>query len=377
MQWQSGYYQLTHDLRAMAFQYPELNQVMKFTSFLSGSKLRLTFTNFYGSQTLKFDQIIIANNDNFNHAVQVTTNHQAKLVIPEGQAMVTDPVDFTVQAGQAVYIKVIANQAQTYCDFAVTYDPTWVNASMGRHANHQPPFDDRWQHGHGWVSLSMMEVWTQAQPKVVEFTGDSLVETGMVAAELFKKTIVEKPEQITWLVTGISGNRLLTDAPQNKKPERTYGLSLLHRYGQLGHRPYEPSLTLVSIGANDLLVPFDNPLGMEQIPSLDRLKIGYRALESIIESRQSEVKILTLPPVRLPRKTGPLTTDEIQIDQVRQSLNAWLRSNSWVIDACGSITDDKGNRKPAVDFGDNLHLSPYGGQLMGQAIWAQLKSALQ
>lgn len=377
MQWQSGYSQLTHDLRAMAFRYPELCQVIKFTSFLSGTKLRLTLTNYYGVAELKFDQILVADNPKFHDAQEVLTNHQTGLTIPVGDVRVTDPVDFKVTCGQAVYIKVTASRSQTYCDFAVTYDPSWVNASMGRHANHQPPLNDRWNRGHGWVSLTMMEVWTDATPQVIEFTGDSLVETGMVTAALFEQSIQDFPNQLTWLVTGISGNRLLTDTPQNKNPERTYGPSLLHRYGRLSQRPYEPTITLVSIGANDLLVPLDNPEGREEEPTLERLEIGYQALRTIIEDRHSQVRVLTLPPVRLPGQRDLLLASELQIDQLRRNLNAWLSQQSWSIDAGGAVTDQDGRRLPDVDFGDNLHLSPYGGKLMGQAIWGQLRNLLQ
>ncbi|MCG4787976.1 hypothetical protein L0N33_21895, partial [Roseburia faecis] len=63
---------------------------------------------------------------------------------------------------------------------------------------------------------------------IIELTGDSLAETGMIETGLIKQLL----NQAVVVNTGISGNRLLHDAPQDGPLYQTFGQSLIKRAAQ-------------------------------------------------------------------------------------------------------------------------------------------------
>ena len=359
MQWQPSYFQLTHDFSALPFRYAELCQVVKLTPSLSGDQIRLKLTNRYGKLPIVFDSIMIANRPDFKSAKQLKAQGGSTVLIEPGTVMRTDPCPFSVQVGQAVYIKMTANHPQIYADFAATYQTSLVNAAVTRSAKLIPQLPSKWRARKGWFSLESLEVMTGVHPWKIEITGDSLVESGMVTAPLIEAFNQHWPNRLVWYQTGISGNQLVHDAPVEEPLYETFGRGLLSRYQGLAiHR----DLTIAVIGTNDLIMPYYSRTIAAQNMTPRVLTQGFEQFYQSCRSRGSQVLTTTIAPIQLFDLSNPLPAEQI-IDQQREQVNQWLRQRSWVVDTAAFLTNQETHRlKERFDFGDHLHWNPQGGQ---------------
>lgn len=369
MNWQSGYYQAPHDFRAYPFHYPELCQVVQQTSFLTGDQVRVHLTNRWGTMPLHFTSLAVSRRPDFEDAAILRD-----LIVPAGQEVVTPPLSVAAVAGKPLYFRLVATTAQIYVDYASTYEPSWVNAALSRYADTQPLLRDRWRQRKSWFSLAGFDVLTESVPLRAHLLGDSLVETGMLAAALFRRTLSEFAGRVSWLVDGISGNRLLKDAPTNQLPEKTFGLALWHRL--VRHERPAGELTVVSIGGNDLLLPVANPGGDDSVPTVTKLATGFASLNGLLAERGSKLVLPTITPLRVPKATGPLSAGEILVNQRRQDLNQWLKTQSYAVDSAPALTGPTGQLDQSADFGDHLHLSPVGGEALAAQLWPAIRHAL-
>lgn len=374
MTWQAAAFQLTHDFSALPFRYQELCQVVKLTPSLSGGNVRLKLTNSYGKQALRFDQVTIADQLQFSQGQDVTASGQQEVVIPPGQVVITDPLAFKIRCGQPYYIKMVAHRPQTYADFALTYHPRLTNAALSRHADFQPSLSERMSNRKGWFSLEAMEVYTSSTVQQVELTGDSLMESGMVTAPLITYFNQHYPDQITWLQTGISGNQLLQDAPQEEPLYATFGHSLLHRYSK---EHFFTNVTVALIGTNDLIMPFYSSSIADSHVTPDDMLHGYQRLKTLCEHHHSQLLTATLTPVRLFDLTN-LQVSEQLIQQRRSQINALLLRQAGVVDVAKVLTDPQTQQLASwYDFGDHLHWNALGGHEVAHLLIPYLQSRLQ
>lgn len=370
MEWQSAYYQAPHDFRASPFTYPQLSQVIKITPFIAGSRVRLCLTNRFGVQRLTFERIAISDTPTFTESIEL-----GALTVQPGQEAQTNEASLTIVAGQPVYVLMVAQQEQTYCDYACTYEASWVSAGITRRADKVPRLNDRWQIRKSWFSFAGLEVLSDRAVTTVNLTGDSLVETGMLAAGMFELSQRDCPGQITWRMTGISGNRLVLDEPQNKLPERTFGPALLNRLADVTTEP--ASLTVALIGGNDLLLPLTNPGGGQPVPEVATLIKAYQRLADYFARERQILLLPTLAPLRLPGDPAAFKPGEKEVNQKRLILNQWLRGQAWIIDTADAMTaPEVAVLNPADDFGDHLHLSPVGGRHLARLLWPRIKDEL-
>ena len=370
MEWQSAYYQVPHDFSAYPFSYPQLSQLVKVTPFLSGETTRLMMTNHYGKAPLTFERVAIANQPTMAGATEV-----GAVTIQPGQTLATTPVDFQVEAGRPVYVLMVAERPHSYYDYTCTFEPSWVNAGVARQAGKVPRLNDRWRVRKSWFSFAGLETQPTQPATVVNLTGDSLVETGMLAAGLFTLSQRDFPNSVTWRMTGISGNRLALAAPTNQLPEKTFGPALVDRLADLV--TVSAKLTVASIGGNDLLLPVDNPGGDEPIPSVESLVQAFTNLKSGLAAHGQELIVPTLAPLRLAGEPTLFQPGEKEVDQKRRTLNQWLGSQPWVVDTAPQLTAPHATvLAPENDFGDHLHLSPTGGRHLAELLWPRIKGAL-
>lgn len=373
MQWVPSHYQATHDMSALPFHYDKLCQVVKVTPTISGNQMRLKLTNRFGRHALLFNDVQIASTPHFTAAQQVTSHYQSQIIIPEHSVIRTDPITFPIKVGQPVYIKMIANHPQEYVDFASTYQTMLTNAALSRQSDFIPPLTERWRNRKGWFSLESLEVSSSINPVYVEITGDSLVESGMVVAEMIRGFNQSNPNQLCWLQTGISGNQLCHDAPMEEPLYETFGRSLLKR---LQKSTLRPNMTIAIIGTNDLILPFYSKTMAEQNVTPQEIISGYQKLAAICRARQSKLLTTTIAPLRLFDVPDPLPAEQIITSQ-RRTINTWLRQRSWIVDGARQLRDAHDNLTAKYDFGDHLHWSPAGGQEIAKLLIPQVKKLVK
>lgn len=368
MNYRLAYLQATHDFSSLPFKYAQLHQIVKLTPLLSGNQCQLLFSNRYGQDALYFERVAIADNPRMENATAVTFQGSWSLTLPQGSHLLpSDAIEFSTTAGQPLYVEMIAEQPQSYADFVCTYGTDWVNAAIARKSGCQPLLPDSWHARHGWVCLDGINVLTDAQPNYLELTGDSLVETGMVAQELFSRLVQEYPEQVVAINTGISGNRLLHDAPEDEPLFATYGAALLKR---LPEESFAPALRIVLIGSNDLLLPVYSKQAKAQSHDLNALDQGFHKL-----AQAGPLLTTTIAPFRL--FEDAITPVEREINHVRLALNQRLLRYDFVVDTAPLVANQANNGlKTAMDFGDGMHLSPDGGRCIANALWPRVQAFL-
>lgn len=364
MPWTASFDQLTHDFSALPFSYPALTQIVKITPAISGESCRLHLNNRYNQSPLIFDSISIGRTAN-EESAGFHFHGATTIVIPAGGEINTDPLPFPLAIEQPVYITMRTSHPQKYADFASSYHPGWVNAILAQSAHAHPRFSNNWHQRKGWFCLERLDV-LRPQPVIdVEITGDSLVETGMLTTPLLHYACRQFPNQISWHLTGILGNQLLHDGPDDEPLYQTFGPALLKR--QLLKDPCP--LTVALIGSNDLVVPSYSQV--ENLPSAQQLQQGFTHLAD--HSRR--LIVTTLPPLN-PLGLNPADLNQIQA--TRNKVNAWLKLQPWAVDPNPGMTDPaNGQLKVGLGFGDGLHWSPRGGRYAAKILFPKIAEQIR
>jgi lysophospholipase L1-like esterase len=164
------------------------------------------------------------------------------------------------------------------------------------------------------------------------------------------------------LNAGLSGNRVLTDAP-------CYGESLTSRFdrdvlGQSGVRT-----VIVLEGVNDLGAPlWDDPcLGARPVVTADQLIEGFRSLIRAAHRRGVTIVGCTI----LPFKGGGYYSEEGE--RTRTAVNRWIRESGEfdaVVDLAGVVADPNDPARMRADYngGDGIHPNDAGYHAMAGAV---------
>lgn len=369
MHWAISYYQTPHDNRAMTARYPALSQVVQMTPFLGGSALQVLLTNAFGKADLCFDRLLVADNPAFTNAQAATFAGQTAFQIPAGQSLGSDPLDLPVTAGRPLYFLMQTGRAQEYVDLASTSDVSLVNAALSPTAAGCPPLGQNWHQRKSWYCLAGFRVLRQAPSQLVELAGDSLMETGMVAASIGRHLLHNYPDQVAMINTSICGSQLLADANQDRPLLATFGPSLLHR---MATSPWRPRVVVASCGGNDLMVP---QISSQPAASLAQIQAGFNRLNELVQSRGGQLIVPSLGPDR--PAGAAYGAGEPAVVAKWQALSAWMVQQPWAVNIDQVLCAGDGKLDPDCDFGDHLHLSPQGGDRLAAALTPKLDAALR
>lgn len=365
--WQTAVWYGCSNFATLPFRFKHLTQLVQLTPGITGSSLRLVLMNRYGDEDLVFNQVMVADNPEMTWSVRVTINGQQELTIPRGQVVRTDPVRATAVAGQPLYVMMVANRPQRYADFNSTYDPNLANAiySQALHFRPQLPTGDHARKG--WFCLAGVEVLSDEHPLVVELTGDSLAEMGLVATPLMKRLRLNR--HVVLLNTAISGSRLLRGAPTDEPLYATFGDSLLSR---MAGDQFAVDLAVALIGSNDLILPFWSRDA--QLPTAEQLVDGFDQLNRLVQRRGAQLVTTTIPPVGLHLVDAQQAASQ-QVAVIRHQTNRQLATRQYVIDVEPLIANDNVLKQEA-DFGDQLHYSAAGANLVAGAIYDRINDKM-
>lgn len=364
-QWQTAVWYGCSNFASLPFCLKQLTQLVKLTPGITGKALRLVLMNRYGNEDLVFSQVTVADNPEMTQAVRVTINGQSELTIPRGQVVRTDPVRVASVADQPLYVMMVASRSQRYADFNSTYDPTLANAiySQALHFRPQLPTGDHARKG--WFCLAGMEVLSGEHPLVVELTGDSLAEMGLVATSLVARLRRQLNRHVVLCNTAISGSRLLHGASNDEPLYATFGDSLISR---IAGESFPVDLVVALIGSNDLLLPFWSRDA--QLPTAKQLVDGFDRLNQLVQRRGSDLITTTIPPVGLHLANDQRRTSR-HVAAIRHQVNRQLATRPFVVEVEPLISTN-GAWQPGADFGDQLHYSAAGANLVASAILSRI-----
>lgn len=365
MGWQIAYSRLPHDFSGLPFKMKELTQLIKITPQVSGSGLRLKLQNRFGTEPLIFDRLEVSDNQKMQAAKTITRGGQAQIVIAGHRTAQTDTLPFQVTAGQPLYFRMRATRSQTYVDFSCVYDETFYNAINCSSITATPRLPHNWQARKCWFCLSQVEVWTNQLTPIVELTGDSLAETGMIETGLIKQL----QGRFVVINTGISGNRLLHDAPKDGPLYQTFGQALEKRAAQPANQTPHPVIAM--IGSNDLVLPLIDSQSMHELITPEEYLAGVDRLKKILDKQHCPLIMTTIPPFN-PRVAAEQYEILADAQQRRHLINQALRRFDWVVDLDPVLLADNGGLRAEYDFGDHLHFNAAGGMVVASAILEKL-----
>ena len=365
MGWQIAYSRLPHDFSGLPFKMKKLTQLIKITPQVSGGGLRLQLHNHFGDEPLVFDRLEVSDNEKMQGAKMITRGGQTRIVIVSHGTAQTDTLPFQVTAGQPLYFRMCATCNQSYVDFSCVYDETFYNAIITRSATATPQLPHNWQARKGWFCLSHLEVWTDQKLPLIELTGDSLAETGMLETGLIKHL----QGQAVVVNTGISGNRLLHDAPKDGPLYQTFGQALEKRAKEIAYQGSHPVIAM--IGSNDLVLPLIDAESTHELITPTEYLAGVKHLKEIFDAQHCPLIMTTIPPFnpRVAKEQNRILQDA---QAKRLLINQELRKFDWVADLDPVLLDHHGGLKAEYDFGDHLHFNAAGGMVVASKILEKL-----
>lgn len=345
---------------------------------IGGQRVRLRFTNLFGTAPLKISAASVAlAPDNAAATVDSATlrrlrfNGKPAAIIPMGADYWSDPVDLRVRAGQDLAVSIhlpdlpersTSHPGARATSWYVQGDHTASSSLTGaRSVNH-------------WYQLAGVEV-TSPDGRALVVLGDSITDGFGVAPNSNKRftdalqarvRADKRLKDVAVLNAGIGGNRLLSEG---------LGANGLARFDRDVLTPPGVSHLIVMLGANDLgRLTRDGPVTAgEHALLVERITGALQQLAARARSRGIKVIGGTIVPFGGSRyyRPGPLNEAD------RQAVNAWIRTPGnfdGVIDFDPTMADPARPTHLRADYdkGDGIHPSIAGYAAMATAVELKL-----
>jgi len=349
---------------------------------ISGSKLRIRFSNEFGTSALSIGAAHIALTDEGAN-IQPKTDQaltfggKPSVSIPPGAPMVSDSVELSVKAFSEISVSIyLPADAPVLTWHSPGQRESYLAGPGDLTAKPELPGAERKT---AWYFLSSVEVWAPASTTAVLALGDSITQgTSMKPNELYtdwpdqlaRRLAGQGGSEIAVVNEGIGGNRVLHDAA---------GVSALARFDRdvLG-QPGVTTLVLME-GINDigfprirfaefknLPAPRENPFASQKV-SAEEIIDGLKQIIERARAHGMRVFGATLTPF------DGTNSYDAEGEVIRLEVNKWIRAT----DAYDGIFDfDALLRDPAhpsrlqeaYDSGDHIHPSPAGYRAMADSI---------
>ena len=334
-----------------------LRQVVYVT--LGGSKLRVQFSNAYGSSPVTINAAHIAVSKGAS-AIDLATDKvltfegASSITIPAGQEIYSDAIDFKVAPLSNLAITIYFGETSS----DVTGHPGSRTTSYIQTGNPVTATEmssaARTDH---WYNLSGIDLWLDDSYACIVTLGDSITD-GRGSThnknnrwpDNLARRLQENPStaKIGVLNQGIGGNTIVAGG---------LGPTALKRFDRDVLEPKGVRWLIILEGVNDIGKSF-NPRIAEQV---------IAAYEEFIEKAHAKnIKVYGVPIL-------PFMGSQYSNETARQTINEWIRTSGKfdaVIDLDEAVRDpDNPSRLlREYDSGDHLHLSVAGLQKMADAI---------
>lgn len=338
----------------------------------SGSKIRLRLSNEYGKSDVIIESLHIARQVKADESaiyeetdVTITLNGEEKIVIPAGDRIITDGVEYPVNALENIAISLYLKEAPDENITghrgarATTYQMRENNVARKEFLDYETTTS--------WFFVSDVSIWTEAKAKAVVCFGDSITDGyGTDAlylgrkpdsytrwidylARRFQKN--EETRYISLINEGIGGNSILTSWPTDAGKDR-----------------FERDLTthdgveycIILFGVNDLERLSDTGKFSKLLPE-------YKKMIGICHANNIKVYMAPILPF------GASGHYSEASEKVRCMINDWMRSGEseadGIIDFDEALEDKDNpvNLQEKYTHEDGLH--PYDGyDVMAEAV---------
>lgn len=342
------------DMPASSLAGRSLRQVIHVS--LGGEKLRLQLSNEFSNQPLEIKSVYIADAAGGSEiapstAKYLTFGKKKSVVIPAGEALYSDPLDFPLDSLQLLSITV--NYGNSVPEIPTTHRGSRTNSYIMKGVSSpKKPFvvEETLPH---WYNIAKIEVLSDAP--CVAVIGDSLTDgrgSTTDAQDRWTDALAEALDgKVGVLNLGIGGNALLAGGLSQPGLVR-FDRDVLAQQG-ITH-------VIVLEGTNDI---GGTQSGYEQLAA--RLVDGYKEIARKARDAGCKVFIGTITP------TFGSDYYSYWHDAVRHQVNEWIRSTDGVtdgfIDFDQAVKDPSDSRRLLPEYSsDWLHLNPEGYKVMGK-----------
>lgn len=351
------------------------------TPTISGSKIRLKFSNLYGPNPLTINEVTVAQTGSTDDMVvgntitQVTFNGgQKSVTIAPGSEIYSDEITFQVTALKKVSVSSYYKKTTTMYTTGLYNAKTYLASSLGNrtHRDSMTAVATRFTFTSGTITytpvpfLTRLDVYAQDAYSVV-ILGDSTVtnEIPLMLAEKLQKNGITN---VGIVMSGIIGNELLNDG--SGLLGKIYGESLLDRAKRDAFDVAGVKYVIVKIGVNDVLHPMlDSNQGKVPLMQPEQVIKGYRELAQQAYGKGINMYLCTRTPYKGYERAFMGSKDlswTQQGENTLQEINSWVKHSSTSFNYAGHINldavrDPKDSAKLRSHMtADGIHFTKYG-----------------
>lgn len=349
------------------------------TCAFGGSKARLHFSNFCGTEDIALDSVTvaIAAGDRgivLESAKCVTFGGSESVTIPAGQELFSDEIEMRVMPNSVLSVSIYLSDFTLMRSAVVITGPLSKGFFSVGNQTLTPALPlDYTRSTNTFYFLTGVDLYTDDNNKCVICYGDSI-------------TAQSYPDYLAGCFAGeeANGTAVIRRAASGTRVLREYSCITYESYGLCGKRRFEREISTVSgadavivqQGINDVIHPVGvdvNPFRpMSDLPTLKELEAGICEYVDIAKRYNLKVYLGTLLPIKGWRTYAPFR------EEMRREFNDWVRSMgeiAGVIDFDKALrsTDDITAFAEGNDSGDHLHPSEKAYKIMAETAFAELK----
>lgn len=350
---------------------------------ISGEDVRITLSNVFGTGPLTIDTVSVAKGyERLPQAIKtwtrknVTFNGSSSVTIPAGETVTSDPIGMSVDAMEYLTISLFMKRTETMKTYGLIGGDTYIMSGNFAKSASTIGVPMKMEADFGEYSvipaLTGVEVYAPGASSAVVI-GDSTLANDiplMLAEKLQDAGITD----VGILQQAIKGNRLLDDGAGILG--MAYGEAMIDRFERDALDQPGVEKIFLKVGVNDVVHPNCESLKDEARPvTAEEMIAGYEQLISQAHERGIEVYLFTRTAWKGYTR-NVLGSDDVvwsqEIDQMRQDINAWIRSDTnpadGYIDLDFMCTDESATELKSEYTTDGAHFTEQGQQTVVDAV---------
>lgn len=350
---------------------------------ISGEDVRITLSNEFGTGPLTIDTASVAKGyEKLPQAIKtwtrknVTFNGQSSVTIPAGETVTSDPVGMSVDAREYLTVSLFMKRTETMKTYGLIGGDTYIMSGNFAKAATTIGVPMKMEADFGEYSvipaLTGVEVYAPEASSAVVI-GDSTLanDIPILLAEKLQSAGITN---VGILQQAIKGNRLLDDGAGILG--MAYGEAMVDRFERDALNQPGVERIFLKVGVNDVVHPNCESLKDEaRAVTAEEMIAGYKQLIQQAHERGIEVYLFTRTAWKGYAR-NVLGSDDVQwspeIDQMRQDINAWIRSSDnpadGYIDLDFMCTDATASELKSEYTTDGAHFTALGQQTVVDAV---------
>lgn len=350
---------------------------------ISGEDVRITLSNEFGTGPLTIDTASVAKGyEKLPQAIKtwtrknVTFNGQSSVTIPAGETVTSDPVGMSVDALEYLTVSLFMKRTETMKTYGLIGGDTYIMSGNFAKAATMIGVPMKMEADFGEYSvipaLTGVEVYAPEASSAVVI-GDSTLAND-IPILLVEKLQSAGITNVGILQQAIKGNRLLVDGAGILG--MAYGEAMVERFERDALNQPGVERIFLKVGVNDVVHPNCESLKDEaRAVTAEEMIAGYKQLIEQAHERGIEVYLFTRTAWKGYTR-NVLGSDDVQwspeIDQMRQDINAWIRSSDnpadGYIDLDFMCTDETASELKSEYTTDGAHFTALGQQTVVDAV---------